>query len=143
MERKRTALGLTIAAFAVGAAGLTGCGGDRNYNKGFRPPVTKVAGLLLDGKATRLSPTEIGAGPITIKITNRSGEKVRRVSLRSIDGGCVSDQVDAGPIPDAGTGTISATLTEGNCEIVADSMSASTLRVGPERESAQNKLLLP
>lgn len=121
----------------------TGCGGSKNDDKGFRPPVTRIAGIVLDGRATHISPSEIGAGPITIKIANKTGAPVTQVSLRSFDGGCVSDQADSGRIPAGGTGTISATLVPGTCEVVADSMAASKLLVGPERESAQNKLLLP
>jgi len=120
-----------------------GCGGKNNTNTGFRPPVTKVAGVVLDGKATHVSPSEIGAGPITIKLANKTGGPVAQVSLRSVDGGCVTDQADSGPIPSGGSGTISATLVEGTCEIVTDGMTSSRLLVGPERESAQNKLLLP
>lgn len=133
----------TVGSVAIVAAVSAGCGEDKNNNKGFRPPVTKIAGIVLDGKATHISPTEIGAGPITIKIANKTGAPVTQVSLRSFDGGCVSDQADSGRIPAGGTGTISATLVPGTCEVVADSMAASTLLVGPERESAQNKLLLP
>ncbi len=132
-------LALVTAASAVSA----GCGDSRDSNKGFRPPVTKIAGIVLDGKATHISPTEIGAGPITIKIANKTGAPVEQVSLRSFDGGCVSDQADSGRIPAGGTGTISATLVPGTCEVVADAMTTSKLLVGPERESAQNKLLLP
>ncbi len=132
-------LGLASAITVVSV----GCGDDRNSNKGFRPPVTKVAGIVLDGKATHISPAEIGAGPITIKIANKTGAPVEQVSLRSFDGGCVADQADSGRIPAGGSGTISATLVPGTCEVVADSMATTTLLVGPERESAQNKLLLP
>ncbi len=130
-------------ALATVAAISVGCGDSRDSNKGFRPPVTKIAGLVLDGKATHISPSEIGAGPITIKIANKTGAPVAQVSLRSFDGGCVADQADSGRIPAGGSGTISATLVPGTCEIVADSMATSKLLVGPERESAQNKLLLP
>lgn len=133
----------TAGTLALATAATLGCGTDRDTNKGFRPPVTKIAGLVLDGKATHISPTEIGAGPITIKVANKTGAPVEQVSIRSFDGGCVSDQADSGRIPAGGTGTISATLIPGTCEIVADAMASSKLLVGPERESAQNKLLLP
>lgn len=133
----------TAGALVVAGAATVGCGTSNNTNTGFRPPVTKIAGLVLDGKATHISPTEIGAGPITIKIANKTGAPVLQVSLRSFDGGCVTDQADSGRIPAGGTGTISATLVPGTCEIVADSMATSKLLVGAERESAQNKLLLP
>jgi hypothetical protein len=133
----------TVVTLAVASAAVLGCGSNRDSNKGFRPPVTKIAGLILDGKATHISPTEIGAGPITIKIANKTGAPVTQVSIRSFDGGCVADQADSGRIPAGGTGTISATLIPGTCEIVADAMASSKLLVGPERESAQNKLLLP
>ena len=144
-----SARGARIGAIGcVCAAGLaaSGCGGgDNNSNNGFRPPVTRVIGMIADGKNTKISPAAIGAGPITLKITNNSDGPIARVSLRPADGsgGCVSAEATAGPIPSRGTGTLQATLTDGSCEVIADSMRTSTLEVSGQRPSAQNVLLLP
>ena len=57
--------------------------------------------------------------------------------------GCVENEAIARKIPAGGTGTIKAILIEGGCEVVADGYPATSLTVGPERPSAENKLLLP
>jgi hypothetical protein len=137
----------SLAAIAITAASLVavGCGEARDTDKGFRPPVNRVIGVLLDGKATQLSPSSIGGGPVTLKIANKSLLPVRIVRLRSAFGseGCVSAQAAAGPIPPGGTGTLQATLVQGTCEVSADGLKTATITVTGDRRSSQNNLLLP
>lgn len=136
-----------IALTCIGAvaATTTGCGDARNTDQGFRPPITHIVALLLDGKTARISPASVGGGPITLKITNHGNFVVRKVSLRSRDGlpGCVTSEAVAGPILVGGTGTLTATLAEGTCEVLADKLASEQLTVTAERASAQNDLLLP
>lgn len=135
-----------MAAIGAACALVIGCGdGDRNYNKGFRPPLTLVVGLTLEPGKARLSPREIGGGPVAIKISNQTGGEVADVRLRPLYGetGCVSAEAGSGPIPSDGSGTVNATLVEGTCEIVADGVGTARLVVTGERPSAQDRLLLP
>ncbi|CAB4870692.1 MAG: hypothetical protein F2799_03535 [Actinobacteria bacterium] len=136
---------IALTCLGAVAASTAGCGDARNTDKGFRPPVTHIVALLLDGKTARISPTSVGGGPITIKITNRGNVPIRKVSLHSRDGlpGCVTTEAAAGPILVGGTGTLTATLTEGTCEVLADNRAPAQLTVTAERASAQNDLLLP
>jgi hypothetical protein len=136
---------LTTTACLVIAATGVGCGSSGPSNTGNRPPVTDYIGVLLDGKTTTISRNEIGGGPVTFKITNQSRLPISSVIVRSRYGaqGCVDTEARAKDIPAGGTGTLKATLIEGSCEVVADRSTAATLLVGPERPSAQNKLLLP
>ena len=125
-------------------AAVVGCGSSGEKDSANRPPVTAYVGVLLDGKATHLSPQLIGGGPVTLKITNQSKLQVQRVTLRPryIGEGCVENEAIARQIPAGGTGTIKAILIEGGCEVVADGYPATSLTVGPERPIAENKLLL-
>lgn len=134
-----------MSIVAVVATAAYGCGdSDRGYNKGFRPAVTDNVSVVIEKSRTEIAPREIGGGPATIKITNQSGGPLGNVSLRSLGGvGCLTDEAESGPIPDRGTGTVSATLVEGVCELVADGIGRGRLIVIGERPSAQNKLLLP
>jgi len=135
------------AAAVLGCASLSvlGCGGPRNDDKGFRPPNTVVIGVILHGPKSASSPAELGGGPVTLKITNQSGKDVADVSLHTAPGaaGCVSAEAVSGPIPKGGTGTVSATLTDGTCELVAEGVGVKHIIVTGERPSGQNTLLLP
>ena len=134
-----------VSLVTVLAAAGAGCGdSDRGYNKGFRPPVTRNISVVIEKDQTKIAPREIGGGPATIKITNQSGQPVANVRLRSLGGsGCLSDEAASGPIPASGTGTVTATLVEGVCELVVNGAGQAKLAVIGERPSAQNKLLLP
>lgn len=135
------------AIAAVACLPLAACGEDepRNYNKGFRPPVTLTVGLTLEPGKARISPSRIGGGPAAIKISNQTGAEVLDVRLRPVPGkgGCVRAEAGSGPIPPAGSGTLNATLIDGTCEVVVDGIGSTTFRVVGQRPSAQNTLLLP
>jgi len=134
------------ATAAVACLPLVACGEDeeRNYNKGFRPPVTLTVGLTLEPGKARISPSKIGGGPAAIKISNQTGAEVIDVRLRPAAGdGCVRAEAGSGPIPPAGSGTLNATLIEGICEVVSNGSAVTRFRVVGQRPSAQNTLLLP
>lgn len=132
----------TASALALTAAG---CGSDSGSNSGDRPPVTDYVGVMLDGKAARISPASIGGGPITLKITNQGRSSVSSVRLRPRYGlqGCVANEAAARDIPAGGTGSLNAILIEGSCELVSSDGATATLEVTAKRRSAQNVLLLP
>lgn len=135
---------LPTALLAVGIA-AAGCGSERNTNDGFRPPVTRVIGVLITGQYTSASPIEIGGGPVTFKIGNQTDTEIVNVRIRPAKGstGCVKAESASGPIPAKGSGTVSATLTDGTCELAADGVGTKQLIVKGERPSGQNVLLLP
>ena len=135
-----------VAAVLVGASlSALGCGDTRNDDKGFRPPNTVVIGVILHGPKSATSPAELGGGPVTFKITNQSGKDVANVRLHTAPGaaGCVSAEAVSGHIPNGGTGTVSATLVDGTCELVAEGVGVKHIIVTGERPSGQNTLLLP
>ena len=105
-----------------------------------RPPIPmNVTVSVQPGKIT-MSPTKLGAGPISLVITNQSGDpltiKIVGETLRKAQG----------PIPNRGTAQLKALLEPGEYELTAagdNSIDPIRLQVGPERHSSQNDLLLP
>lgn len=132
------------ALLALGGT-LSACGEKRNTDKGFRPADTKVIGVVISGSYTSSTPFEIGGGPVTLKITNQTDKEIANVRLRPADKmpGCVDEESQSGRIPVNGTGTVTATLVDGTCELATDGLGTTTITVTGERPSGQNTLLLP
>ena len=144
----RSQIGLR-AATATALLALTGaataCGVQRNTDSGFRPPDTRVIGVIISGKYSASTPFEIGGGPVTLKITNQTDNEIANVKLHPAKDmpGCVDGESQSGRIPANGTGTVTATLVDGTCELEADALGTTQIVVSGERRSGQNTLLLP
>lgn len=145
--RSRPFVGAALGALVVA---LSGCGSDDHPNEP-RPPTQITLSAAISDQEVSLSPdgitrragvddeNPVGAGPALLTVTNQSSEDV---SL-AVDGP-VRDRTD--PIPaDGGTGRLKLDLSEGEYEIAAinSDIEPAPLRVGPERPSSQDDLLLP
>ena len=132
-----------VAGLAVVIA-LAGCGGGKDFANKPRPPVTlDLTGVITKEKVT-ISPRKIGAGPVSITVSNQSGAK-RTLTL---DGNGIQESV--GPIEPLSTATLQKTLRPGRYTVKAGSEAATatvikpaTLVIGNERASASDKVLLP
>jgi hypothetical protein len=131
------------------AAGLvlSACGED-DFENDPRPPVPlQLTGVITPQKVT-VSPSDVGAGPVVITISNQD-DAAHTVTLESADGGgTIREQV--GPINPLDTATLQRTLTEGRYTVSAGSEAAvpreikpATLNIGKERKSGSDELLLP
>ena len=139
------------AAFAplVVAAGMAlgGCGSSSaDYKNEPRPPSPIVLTGYIDDQRVSLSPTSLGAGPISLIVTNQTST-AQRVTLESAGpagSGPGLKQVTA-PISPRDTATLKADVKPGRytVHVGGDAIRAARLRVGPERPSAQNDLLQP
>jgi hypothetical protein len=144
MTRRIRAAALT-ALCAAGLA-LAGCGED-DFENEPRPPVpVQLTGNITEEKVT-VSPDQVGAGPVVITISNQT-EASHTVTLESAGGGTIREQV--GPINPLDTATIQRTLEPGDYTVSAGSERAvpreiqpATLRIGQERKSGSDELLLP
>jgi hypothetical protein len=123
---------------------LAGCGGGSDFENKPRPPVPLQLTGVITPKRVTVSPNRIGAGPVVLNISNQT-EESHTVTL---EGEAVRERV--GPINPFDVATIQKTLKAGQYSVKAGSTKAvpeeirsGTLVVGPERQSAQDKLLLP
>ena len=141
MHTRRTATA-ALAATAV----LTGCGGGSDFRNNPRPPAPIVVSASIDDQQVSVSPRRFGAGPISLIVTNQTGAS-QRVTLESAGAtgsGPGIKQVTA-PISPQDTATLKVDVKPGSysVHVAGDGIRAARLKVGPERESAQNDLLQP
>jgi hypothetical protein len=130
-------------ALAITAALLAGCGEDDFKNEARAPVNAELTGVIQDEKVT-VSPARIGAGPVSITISNQTDEP----HTLTLEGESIVER--EGPVAPRGTGTLRKTLEPGTYEVRAGSAKAvtkeikpATLRIGRERENSNNELLLP
>lgn len=135
------------AALACAAGMVLGACGEDDFENEPRPPVAKELGGVITEKRVTVSPSELGAGPVVITISNQTRDS-HTVTLESTGGGTIREQV--GPIPPLDTATIQRTLEPGRYSVSAGSEQAvereiqpATLVIGKERKSGSDELLLP
>jgi hypothetical protein len=136
--RARSGGAALVAVLAVLA--IAGCGGDDEARSEQRPPVPINLSVVIGTEQVTVSPAKLGAGPVTLLISNQSGATQTLIA----EGPRLRRSV--GPIPPDDTATVKLTLTTGEYTIAAaDSagLDAARITVGPPRPSAQNELLLP
>ena len=138
-RRRRTGL---LAAAGIALLGAAGCGSDDFVNDP-RPPAPIQLTAKVDERKVVISPTEIddepvGAGLATITIANLSDDEV----ALNFDG---PNERSTAPILAGGVADFRMVLEEGDYTVAAEGGDAAETQftVGPERESAQNELLLP
>ena len=142
---RRTA---ALAPLAVGAVlALGGCGSSSaDYKNDPRPPGPIIITGYIDDQRVSVSPRSLGAGPISLIVTNQTGA-AQRVTLESANAagtGPGLKQVTA-PISPRDTATLKADVKPGSytVHVSGDAIRAARLKVGRERASAQNDLLQP
>jgi hypothetical protein len=140
----RTAGGLLVGALALGAGGCGGGGGD--YKNEPRPPSPIVVTASVSKDQVSVSPRRLGAGPISLIVTNQTGAS-QQVTIES-DGATGSGpgiRQETAPINPRDTATLTADVAPGTyrVHVVGDGIRAATFRVGKPRPSAQNDLLQP
>jgi hypothetical protein len=145
MQMRRTA---ALAPLAVaGMLALGGCGSSSaDYKNDPRPPGPIVITGYIDDQRVSVSPRALGAGPISLIVTNQTAT-AQRVTLESAEAtgaGPGLKQVTA-PISPQDTATLNADVKPGRytVHVAGGAIRAARLEVGPERASAQNDLLQP
>ena len=145
MHMRRTAAhaSLAVAAVLVVAA----CGSNSADHKNDpRPPAPIVITGYISDQRVSVSPRSLGAGPISLIVTNQTAT-AQRVTLESAGpagSGPGIKQVTA-PISPQDTATLKVDVKPGSysVHVAGDAIRAARLKVGPERKSAQNDLLQP
>lgn len=127
-----------VALLGAIAMVAVGCGRD-DFKNEPRPPVPLEVTVEINEKSVQVSPPAFGAGLVNFTVANTTTEE----AAFEIDGPMkeVSD-----PIPPNGALLFKVTMEPGDYEAGVDdslSIKRQQIKVGPERESAQNDLLLP
>ena len=139
--RRRASRGSRVAVLALvaslAAVAVAGCGASSNPNDP-RPPAQLEVSASVNPEKVQISPDKFGAGVVNFTVANLSGSPI----TFSVDGPKKASTAQIQPgAPDylkmnLSEGTYRATV--GNSRI-----KPATIKVGPERPSSQNQLLLP
>ena len=128
---------LVALAVIAGALALAGCGRD-DFENDPRPPLPAEVSIEIGEDAVIVSPAEFGAGLVNFTIANLGDTE----ASIAIDGPTTDESDEVAP---GGTTILKTEVSTGDYEAEALGTEASPFQfeVGPERESAQDDLLLP
>jgi hypothetical protein len=145
--RRTTRTGAMALPSAIAAAiVLAGCGATADSRTDPRPPSPIVLTASISDQRVSVSPRSFGAGPISLIVTNQT-KTAQRVTLESVEaaGQGPGLKQETAPISPRDTATLKADVDPGrySVHVTGDGIAAAALRVGPERNSAQNDLLQP
>jgi hypothetical protein len=134
MARRRALVGVSVGLAALVVAA---CGRD-DFENEPRPPTPAEVNVKIGRGEVVVSPAEFGAGLVDFTIANFYDQPATLEISGPTE--AVSDVV-----PPGGNATLKAQMESGEYEASADEVEAFpfTFTVGPERESAQDELLLP
>jgi hypothetical protein len=128
---------------ALAAAFLAACGEDDFKNEARAPVREELTGVIQPDEVT-VSPSKLGAGPVSITISNQTDDP----HSLTLEGNSTVDR--AGPVQPGDTATIQKTLEPGSYEVKAGSEKAvrkeirpAVLKIGKERKNSNNELLQP
>ena len=143
MPREAAAFSCALAALVAAGCGSSG----HEYKNTARPATPIVVSASIDDTQVQISPKRLGAGPITLVITNQSNAS-QQVTLETSDSpgsGPGEKAVQTGPISPRETASVNADVKQGTyaLRVGGDSVKAARLVVGKRRPSAQNDLLQP
>jgi hypothetical protein len=133
------------AACAVGLL-LAGCGSNgHDYANSPRPPVPIVISVSIDDQMVTVAPSHLGAGPVTLVITNQSKDSQQVTLEQDASSGPNDAAVQTGPINPRETAQIETKVAQGDyaLRVGGDGVRGAHLVVGRERPSSQNDLLTP
>jgi hypothetical protein len=125
---------------------VAGCGGSAEYANEPRPPAPINISAAITEKRVKVSPRRFGAGPIVLIVANQSA-RAQEVTIETdeVAGGEPGIRQTSSPINPDGTAELKVRVREGSYKVSVDSKSIApaSVRVGEQRESAQNELLQP
>ncbi|HUA43716.1 MAG TPA: hypothetical protein VMA77_00725 [Solirubrobacteraceae bacterium] len=149
--RGRTIDTLALSAMlAVSAFALSACGGTSTAATTPRPPAPVNLTVYIDNSRVSVSPSSVGAGPVTFIITNQASQAESLEILPSRSSG-PNPLANTGPINPQATAQVTVNFSsQGNYSVSADgggsgsgSIQAASIHVGSPRPSSDNQLLQP
>jgi hypothetical protein len=137
---------LAAALVLAGAAWLAGCGDTQPRANDDRPAVPVMMTAAVHDDVVQVSPTSVGAGPITLVVSNQS-TRPQRVTFETDELGArtAGRRASTATIAPQDTGRLTIDARTGRYSVhVADrTIRAASVRIGPPRASGQDRLLLP
>lgn len=121
-----------------------GCGDNGSYANNPRPASPLTVSASVTPKRVTVSPDRIGAGPIVLLVANltSTSQTVSITPLSTAGGG--PPEASTGPINPQGTAELQYDAARGGYRIgVGHGPAPAVLRVGAQRPSGQDQLLLP
>lgn len=145
-----------ITMLALGGLIVTACGsGGAHFANLPRPPVPVNVSVYIDDQRVSVSPSFVGAGPVTFLVTNQAS---RAQSMQILPAGASAAQpvTSTGPISPQATAQVKVDLAKGRYTVGTGPQGATEaaqathsgpqpalLRIGHQRPSASNQLLNP
>ena len=135
----------TAAAVAVAAAAAVAACGDDDFANEPRAPARVTLSTAVTPSAVTVAPSRVGAGPIELLAANLTSRSQRLTLRRQVPGGGTQPLTGTGPIDPGATASLTADLPPGTYRVTAGAraIAPATIRVGPRRPSAQDRLLQP
>jgi hypothetical protein len=128
-----------LAGLCLVATAAAGCGSEDHPNEP-RPASPIEVTARVDQERVTVAPNSFGAGLVNLTISNQSDQTVEL----TVEGQQL--QAASNPIQPNAVGVFKVDFEEGEYQVTAGSQSTAqpqVLRVGPERPSSQNQVLLP
>jgi hypothetical protein len=147
MERRAVTMRGTRGPLLVGGAALAlalaGCGSGGDYTNKLRPPAPVIVSAFVSDKAVSISPSHLGAGPITLIVTNQS-QRARTVTLVTPPSDD-SDNRQTGEIGPTNNATVQADVVRGDYRVKASGggIRPAVLTIRGKRPSSQGDLQQP
>jgi hypothetical protein len=135
-SRRWRLVSLGASALLIGVV-VAGCGSS-DFPNDPRPPTPIEVSAKVDSHQVQISPDKFGAGLANITIANLSRSPITLNVSGPTDGS--TTQIQPGT-PDS----LRMSMKEGTYRVTASKgkIRPATIKVGPERQSSQNKLLEP
>ena len=130
----------TLAVIGLLVAGSLAACGSENFPNNPRPPAPIEVSAKVDSNKVVVSPDRFGAGLVNFTVANLSPSPIRF----TIDG--TTEKASTSEIQPGAPGYLKVQLPEGDYRATGGQGSnarTAAIKVGPERKSSQNKLLLP
>ena len=134
---------ITVGATAtIAGLSLQACGTTQHQNK-LRPPAAIILSAAITPSGISVSPSNVGAGPVTIVVTNQT-DSSRQLTFETADSGAGVRQQTA-PINPQDAATLKADVNPGayTLRVSGSAVKAAKVTFGTRRPSAQNELDLP
>jgi hypothetical protein len=134
-----------LVLFAVPIVALAACGGDQRENR-LRPPVPVTLTAAIHEDALQVSPATVGAGTVTLLVSNQSkAPQTVTFATDELGGERGGNTASSPEIAPGSTGRLTIVTREGDYSVHTqdEAIRAARVKIGPPRPSAQDRVLLP